>query len=339
MALSRRQYDAAKPPVDPFTPGASTAGGFTIIEMMIVMMLMGIMLGLGAGVYLGLGDSLQYQTALGQIKTVIRKTRNFSVSGGGPAIVTLDPKTNQLYGSGNLPVGMWHFEDETGAFSRPATLQGGTIVPEGRFGRGVHFASGGWADLGRSPEYDDAEGFMVEAWVRPTQSARGILIQKGSAYKLSLSSEGLLEASLEVSPGSEVTLLAEKDDPIPMGRWTRVGLIYDRFRFQIVRDGRVVASVDETRPLRPDRGSSLTIGGRSVPFHGWIDEARVFRMVPGEAVVLPEGMTIDGEAATSVVYRRGGSLDPEVHKGPVTLRFKIADKVEELNVGVLGMIL
>ena len=72
---------------------------------------------------------------------------------------------------------------------------------------------------------------------------------------------------------------------------------------------------------------------------GWADEARVYRTVPGEDVRLPDGMTIDQSTPGRVVYRRGGALDPEIHKGPVTLRFKVDDRTEEVTVGVLGMIL
>lgn len=316
----------------------SSQRGFTIIELMIVMMLMGLMLGMGAGVYLGLGDSLRYRTAIGSVKTAIRKTRNFAVSGGGPAVVRFDLKNGVVRGSGNLPVGLWHFEDEVGAFGRDARFVGGEIGPQGRFGRGVHFTTGGWAELGKSAEFDDREGMLVELWVKPLEVGNSVLVRKGSAYELATDDQGRLTGTIEVD-GTEVSLEAKNDDPIPKGRWTRVGLLYDRYRFQLLRDGRAVASVEESRPLMTDRGAPLTIGASGRPFQGSIDEVRVFRIVPGEPVELPQGMSFDGEGSPRIVYRAGGSLDPEVHKGPVTVRVRHGDEVEELTIGILGMIL
>jgi len=316
------------------------ARGFTIIELMIVMLLIGVFLGLGAGVYLGLGDTLRYRTAVGRVKTVIRKTRNFAVSGGGPAVVTLDPKARIVRGSGNLPVGLWHFEDDTGAFGRPASVEGGgAIGPGGRFGRGVVFAERGWIDLGRSREYDDREGVAIELWVRVPAVEKLALVEKGDAYRLGTDTTGRLEGAIEVEPGREVAITAEGDDPLPVDRWVRVGLEYDRRELRLVRDGRRVAAVAESEPLRSDASASLTIGTTRSPIAGRVDEARIYRMVPGEGVELPEGMTLEAAEPIEIVYRRGGSLDPEVHPGPVTLRFRLPEGEETVVIGALGMIL
>jgi len=315
------------------------ASGFTILELMIVMLLIGIFLGLGAGVYLGLGDSLRFRTAVGRVKTLVRKTRNFSVSGGGPAVVHVDREQRLLRGSGNQPVGMWHFEDARGAFGRDAEIQGGEIVPDGRFGKGVRLRGAGYVDLGRSPEYDDREGILVETWVRPDESGRFVFLEKGRAFRLGTDTEGRLEGRIAVGIGDDVTLVASADEGIPAGRWTRVGLLYDRYRFQLVRDGRAVATEAESRPLRPDRRAPLTLGSPRASFTGTLDEARIFRMVPGEDYVLPEGMQLDESGPKMLVFRTGGALDPEVHRGPVTLRLLSGERSDEITVGVLGMIL
>ena len=322
----------------PSTRRKGSTDAFTIIELMIVMMLIGLFLGLGAGVYVGLGDSLQYRTAIGRVKTVLRKTRNFSVSGGGPAVVYFDAKKGTVRGTGNEPVGMWHFEDERGAYGRDAVLTSGEIVPEGRYGRGLRFQTGGHAELGTSPLFDDPQGFFAEVHVRPLERVRATFLEKGRAYRVGMNSEGRLDGTISTGLGEELSIVAENDEPIPVERWTRVGILYDRFRFQLVRDGRVVASIDETAPLASDRGAPLTVGSRRERFRGFADEARIYRMLSGEEVLFPEGMKLES-GPTMLVYRTGGALDPEVHKGPETIRFRLPDRVTDLTVGILGMIL
>jgi hypothetical protein len=60
-------------------------------------------------------------------------------------------------------------------------------------------------------------------------------------------------------------------------------------------------------------------------------------MVPGEGVELPDGMTVES-AEPVLVFREGGTLDPEVHRGPVSLRFLLPGGEESVIVGWLGMI-
>ena len=127
-------------------------------------------------------------------------------------------------------------------------------------------------------------------------------------------------------------------DLIVPGRWTRVGFLCDRLRVRLLVDGREVASAETGGPIESDMQAPLTIGSRREPMRGWVDEMRIFRLVPGEGVELPEGMSFVSGAST-IVFRRGGTLDPEVHKGPVTVRFRMPDRTEEVTVGLLGMIL
>jgi prepilin-type N-terminal cleavage/methylation domain-containing protein len=311
--------------------------GFTLIELLVVMLLIGIFLGMGVGVYLRLGETLRYRTTVGRVKTLIRKTRNFAVSGGGPAMVTFDPKAGRLNGTGNRAVGLWHFEDERGAFARVARIRGGEIREGGRFGRGVHFEKGGSIDLGTSPEFDPPEGIFAEAYVRPESILPQTVLAKGGSWNLGMDGEGRLRASIRVEGGGTVTATAEQDG-LGVGRWSRAGILYDRRRLVVLKDGREVASVAESLPLESDPAKPLTIGTSREPIRGWVDEMRIYRMIPGEGVELPEGMSF--EATTpSLVFREGGTLDPEFHRGPVTLRLHLPGGEEAITVGWLGMIL
>jgi len=317
--------------------GRARRGGFTLLELLVVFLLVGVFLGMGVGVYVRLGENLQYRTALGRVKTLLRKTRNFSVSGGGPAVVTIDPAGGKLFGTGNRAVGLWHFEDEVGAFARRAEIRGGEIRDGGRFGRGVWFEEAGTIDLGTSREFEAPDGILAEVWVNPSAPGAQTFLAKGRAFELAVDGQGRPRAAIRVAGGGTVSVSAESET-IPPSRWTRVGLLYDRRRLRLLVDGREAASLEASGPLEGDPEASLTLGTSREPIRGWVDEAQIFRMVPGEGVELPEGMTIL-EAPSEIVFRQGGSLDPETHRGPVTLRFTLPGGEETVTLGWMGTVL
>jgi prepilin-type N-terminal cleavage/methylation domain-containing protein len=315
----------------------SAARGFTLLEMLVVLSIVGLLMGLGIGVYLRLAAGLTPSIAVGRVKTLLRMARNSAVREGSPAVVHLDARGQSVRATSSRTVAYWHCEDGTGAFGRSFTPVRGTIVPEGRIGNGLRLDDGGFADCGTGPELDLREGLSIEAYVWPREVQAQTIVRKGDAYVFGMTGEGFLTGRVTLEGGTREEVVAETG-ALRADRWSRVGFFYNRAVLALYVDGRQVASRVETRRLEPDPKAPFLIGDRSSSFTGIVDEIRVREVLTSEAVKLPEEVTLEGEDGL-VVFDPSGKLDPAWHSGPVRipLRFFSGD-AREIAVNVLGTV-
>jgi prepilin-type N-terminal cleavage/methylation domain-containing protein len=93
------------------------SGGFTLLELLLVTLLLGLLFGIGLGVLSSL--DLGKRAALGSVQNVVRAARNSAVARNAPASVRLDAKDGWIRArAAEQVVGTWHFEGERdgGAF-------------------------------------------------------------------------------------------------------------------------------------------------------------------------------------------------------------------------------
>lgn len=295
--------------------------GVTLIELLVVLMVISVLLGLGVGAFSGLHLSYQGDAAIERVKSCLRRTRNFAVAEGTTARVTFDKAAGTVTGAGLSCVALFHLEDDTGAYDRKLSLSGGSLVPDGRYGSGLRLAAGVEAGTEGRPSDADPSGVAAEIWVRPESASGGTLLSLGTSWRLSLGAGNILEAECDTAEGP-ISVAAPAASRLPIGRYSRVGFVYDRASLRLSIDGAEIASEPGTAPLRRDRSAPLRVGAAGEPFEGVVDEVKVHAVSGRETQKLPPDVAI-ASAPPFIQFDATGKLDPRVHGTGAAVEFAL----------------
>jgi len=311
-----------------------------------VLTLFAVLMGIGVGAFrkISLGRTL----AVSQVKDAVRAAQMFAIEQSSPARVDIDPERNTIQATGFVSTGNWHFEDDLSrGWPTNATLIGDAeIVEQGAIGRGLELGSAaiGQAELGQSASFDSDRGLLVELFCRLNEDSTGTLIQKGNAFRLSLSDTRTLVGSIRIKEGNaqsaavEGRLVLETAETVPFGRWVRVALTYDGIALRLLIGGREQAVVRNPEQLfaEPDPTAPLMIGSVNPPLVGAVDEVRLASIVVREAPPLPDGVRL--AAAGTIHFDARGRLDPGQHSKPLTISLIYDEdrRRRDIVVGLLG---
>jgi len=309
--------------------------GVTLIELLIVLSIVAILLGLSAGAFMGLQSGFEGDQAIERVKSLVRRARLFAVGEGCAARVVFDRAGNRVVGSGLRTVGLWHLEDETGAFDRPLSLTAASLAPDGRFGSGLALAPGAEAGAEARPADADPEGVAAELWVRPDEATGGTLLSLGASFKLGLEPGNVPFAEVDTTDGP-LRAVAPKDAALFPARFARLGFLYDRESLRLAVNGVDVASETSQAPLRRDRAATLRIGSAGEAFSGVVDEVTIRSVSGREEVRLPRAVAI-ASAPPFLQFDPSGRLDSVFHAADVTVVFVLEPGGRRaLDVSVLG---
>jgi prepilin-type N-terminal cleavage/methylation domain-containing protein len=270
----RRPGRAARQAEEPLDAGGS-GSGFTLVELLAVLVIISVVGGLGAGAFQLARRNYELQASGSRLEGIIRAGRNAAVQSGSPARVVIDTARSEAAAYGFETVGEWGFEGEedgvvSGARGAPATLRGGAALGKGHTGRGLHLTGGGYADCGAAPAYDFRAGVFAEAWVRWSKSSPGGQIMGGGTTTrtkakttrprpapkgrhLEARAVGVDDAAALLSKGSSFFLGIGGDGSLEgrigehrvrtapgvmaAGRWTKVALWFDGEELLLQADG------------------------------------------------------------------------------------------------------
>ncbi len=316
--------------------------GFTLIELMLVMLLIGLMLGFGLGVFANL--DVGSRVAVGSVQNVLRSAHNWSVARIAPARVVVDVANGTLRAQGNQVVGTWHFENESiqGAFGIDGVRFGGELVADGYQGQALSFVgqpprSHVDFPVQTDPAFDLTNGFSIRFALRTTTGRGGELLDAGGVVAIETSGDGAIkarfiaqrsEAETNGGRGGRVTIATDAS-VLTANRWSIVEVTYDRVQFAIRVDGQIAAFVPETAPVARSEGP-LVLSPSQSAFPGAIDALVVSVVVTDAATELPKNVTLAKDTPKEVVFQAGGGLDREVHREPVRLTLVFDDGRREL---------
>lgn len=326
----------------------------TLIELLIVMSLLSLVMGAGVGMLASLDPGAK--AAVGVARNLIRSARNSAVARTAPARVRIDRAHGLLVAEALAVVGTWHFEK--GSLAGALGLDGGvfgaeegTWVGPGYMGEGAVLAqlppdAGLHFPVQEDPAYDLSDGFAVELAVRRDAVGSARLLSVGRSVLVEAPGDGSLAAyfvpRLEDEMGSPVpggkVWVRSAPGVLPLGRWARVRLDYDRRRLRAVVDGVVVAAVEEDAPVWPVE-DPLILGGGQAAFPGALDCLVISAVSGTERTSLPAGVQLASDAPPQVAFAPGGALDREVHPSPVELGFEYDDgRREVVRVSLYGTV-
>ena len=323
----------------------------TLIELLLVIGLLAVIAGGGMGVFASL--DLEKNQATGMVKSALRAARNTARSQDLPSRVRIDIARSSLQRLSVRVIGTWHFEDEalSGAFGIGGRLEGAALSDEGWIGRGLAFEAGGpgaVALLGvdRSALYDLRQGFGIDVWIRLDEEAVTNIASLGGVCGVQITREGRLQGWFHPEVEDEfaragkgaITVALSEPNVLPLDRWARLQVVYDRVELAILVDGVRVAAARDDRPVWKVN-EHLELGDRRRLFPGALDTLVITTVEEIESVVLPEGVEFASDSAGEVWFEPGGRLDRRRHVGPAVIGLVRDDGArEDVRVGLYGTV-
>ncbi|MBI3817720.1 MAG: prepilin-type N-terminal cleavage/methylation domain-containing protein [Planctomycetes bacterium] len=340
------------------TTKSPRAGGFTLIELLTVMAILGILMGIGVGVFGKL--NVAKFGAVSLVRNALRASREAAIASGLPVTVVCSAPDLKLYDLSVKPFGHWQFEDAAdgkttktnttskGAFELEAHLNGATVGSDGRVGGALYLNKAGdhaISDLGGNAVYVFSNGVAVEADVYIDKPVSGNLLKRSNQFRLSISADGSVEAEVQLAEDETPegkpagSLLATSAPGVVLERqWARVGFVYDRVALVLYVDGIPLATrfTKGREPVARDR-APLEFGDKSGRFMGRLDGVKLGFVSPGEGVKLPKDVSFDFTGELSVHFLPDGRLDPAWHPSPVSVPLLFPENVKKIvTVGVYG---
>jgi hypothetical protein len=322
----------------------------TLLELLLVMVLLGLVLGAGAGVFTTIDTGRR--AAAGAVRNVIRSARNSAVAKSSTARVRIDAAAGTIRAEAIELVGTWRFEDErlSGAFGIDGIQRGGELVEHGFIGKGLAFSGSraAWVEIPvqELASFELSEGFSLECAVRFEGPSGGRLVSLGRAAGLEVGSSGAVRGWMVPSvadstgrprPGGRIAADAPPGT-LKRGDWQRVRLDYDRRRLRLLVDGVERASALHDAPVW-QLEVPLQISDAQMPFSGIVDDLVIGAVSASEEYALPDTVRFAAGAPSVIRFDAGGYLDREVHSEAVSFSLEHEDgALTEIRVGLYGTV-
>jgi prepilin-type N-terminal cleavage/methylation domain-containing protein len=335
-------------------PYSGTRRGFTLLEIMVVLVILTMVLGMGAGAFtkVGSGPSL----ALGHIKEVVRTARFHAVKERAPSAVLVDTEVETVVGLGWKNVGCWHFEDKdeqnaSTGFPKEAELAGAPLHARGVIGQCLDLSSGesgspSDAFIPSAPSLESVGGVAVEMYVFFNHFGARTLIAKGEAWRLAVDEEGRLSASVKLfrpnEPAGTVKILDSLGYEVPLERWIKVGFQFNGYAFYLTAEGilRNHEELKERMRLVPHERQPIRLGPRGPsgePADMRLDELRLSAAVLGDETLFADTIDLDGPPFFTIHFDGQGHLDRNFHTKPQNVEFIHAGKRRyRVSIGLMG---
>jgi len=341
---------SARPTSARRTRAAGAVRGMTLFELMLVMVLIGLLLGLGVGVFASL--DFGKRAALSLVQNVVRSARNSAVARAAPARVRIDAAAGTLVAEALDVAGTWRFEGERleGAFGLDGRLAGAELVDDGYLGRALALGSAraSYAEIGVQSDagFDLYHGFAIECALRLVGTASGGVLSVGGAAGLAVGGAGALRAWLvpevvgasgEPRSGGRIYVESPPGTLTP-GRWQRVRFEYDRRLARLYVDGIEAARTEEVAPVWRLEGP-LTLGDPRGSFQGALDDLVVAVVAASEGASLPDSVQFGPGTPAEILFDARGHLDREVHVQPLAFQLLFDDGgAQTVHVGLYGTV-
>jgi prepilin-type N-terminal cleavage/methylation domain-containing protein len=327
------------------TPETEREGGVTLLELLVVLSILGVLLGLGVGVY---GTLVTPDTvAAGRIRDTLRGARLLAQREGLPASVVVDPASAQVYALGLRSAGNWHFEDDAGTgWPVPSGCAGCTRVPRGVIGSAVRLDRD--SDLhvtGLPASADSPQGFGVDCWLQPDAEPRPMtLLERPGQWTLHLDDDGSLIVSiwLAAKPSPEELRRELPDVRLAADRFTRLTVVFDGHSLHVEADGRRCGEdtlLPAERLMASAPRAPIRTGEGLTAFRGALDELRLFTVSAEAHEPFTGDVRLLG-AARVLHLDDFGRLDPAFHSGPEVVSFETGEPPVRTNVelGTMGSV-
>lgn len=316
------------------------AAGFTIMELMVVMVIMGLVVGAGIGAFASFDPGSS--AARGLVANALRQARNEAVAHRAPARVAFDPETGAMRSEGYRVVGTWRFEEGSipgagGVDGYPDGFPSTVLSDEGFIGKALDLDLGGRGakvsfDLTEDPAFAVRRGFRLAMALRPAKVGDARIADLGGVVILDGRADGSIEVGVTTrrvdelgrSRAGERLVLRTRPGVLEPERWVQFEVRYDRQRLVALANGVPVAERGETRELW-QLSSAFVLGGGRSRFAGRVDDVVLSTATTSSETKLPPTARFIAPRAFEVRFDEGGRLDPVIHAGPVEIGLEFDD--------------
>ena len=168
-------------------PDRRRGRGFTLVELLLVMTLIGIVLGVGLGSFASFDPGRG--AARGLVANALRQTRNTAIERGAPARILIDRERKAVRSEAFTVAGTWRFEDQSLAGARGVDgiadgFPGPFLSEEGYVGKALDLDLGPRGarvqiDLSSDPIFDLGSGFRLSVMLRPVSFVNADVVDLG----------------------------------------------------------------------------------------------------------------------------------------------------------------
>lgn len=314
--------------------------GFTLLELMLVMVILGTVVGVGLGAFASFDPGRR--AARGLVSGALRQARNEALANRAPAIVVIDPESHTLRTESFVVAGTWRFEESSlpgtrGAESGYAEGFEGQLLGDGFVGKALDLDLGGRGarvsiDLSEDPIYQIRSGFRISCALRPAVLADAQVLDYGGVVKWTMRRDGSVAFEVTTrrvdelgrATAGETLHLRTTPGALEGGRWSKIELRYDGAWLTAVANGVPVAERAEARPLW-NVTQPLVLGGGRTRYAGRIDDLVLSVVRRGDEITLPSSTEFAARERFVVRFDEGGRLDPIEHARPATVALRYDD--------------
>ncbi|MGQ0612279.1 MAG: prepilin-type N-terminal cleavage/methylation domain-containing protein [Planctomycetaceae bacterium] len=329
--------------------------GFTLVEILVVLGLLGVLMGLSVGFIAGAGRGNELIDAANRVSGLLTMASNSSI-GNDRAYLSVEP----VAGGGatvrafvNQQVFHWACEDldrasEDGILAKEGGVKAVDNDSSSREGRHVLFEGNGAVSLGNPGWLQMRDGFGLKCRVRPGARTGGsmTLFQKGAAFAVRLLPSSMggydLEVEVTLEPDAEgkdggahrlktgfrgAEAVPEWQGPVLPGRWQDLRVTYDRDTLSVYVDEKLRATRDDRHQRLVRSDEPFRIGGGYLGGFDSLVISGIFEKDENRLEISPNVTWIDAagkpiEKGTKIHFLNR-ALDGREHDKPVQLRFQI----------------
>lgn len=311
-------------------------GAFTLLELMLVMVLLGIVAGIGLAGFDRIDPG--YRALESSLTSFVESSRDRARGSGYPVVLSLraaDPdRPARMQRAVFRPVLEASFEGRFRGREGVEVRGDAELDLRGRFGAGLDLAPGGEAIFAGRGLPDLSRGFSMSFDFRDRDLNGGEMLHWEGLLDLRLRRGGVLEVILQAGDGDfyQDVRLELPPDAIKSGRWQAMRLTAVDQELVVHVDGKVVARTT-TPPVLGSPRAAMRFGSMERGWAGMIDEVEVLARTIENGPELPDEVTL--EAILPVHFDRHGTLDPRRQDGagvPVVLR-SFDDEVSRFLIG------
>jgi prepilin-type N-terminal cleavage/methylation domain-containing protein len=311
--------------------------GFTLAEMLLVLVILGILMGIGMG-----GADRMDPGARGlqrMLQSFVQSSRDRARATGQEVILQYEPGSAEIPGKFARLVYRKMLEATfEPAFAEREALQltaPALLEKPGRFGAGLDLSQGGGVTItGRGGNFHSPQGLQLEFDFKINEMEACQLAKWEDLLELKLRRDGSIQWIVAMGePGKWVDLnLISPVGTVSAGRWHHLRAVAASGRMQLILDGKLVAE-EVAAGAQPPADGSLFMGDSEGRFLGMIDEVQVW----GQASEAGPEFTSDHDlflSSTEIVLDRHGRLDPNIHSTSVIVRLAyLGEEVNAFNIG------